>query len=277
MSYKSICYAAIHDTAVNSGAAKAAIDIAAMLKSHLTVALGVPFVFSPVLYPASALATLEVEVNEREKQRMDGLAQSLRSQAALAGVTVESHVLQDSLFGLYDDIAGLTRTSDLVVTAAAGESDGQIREFVEELVRSSGGPVMTVPDNVDVSKGFKRIMLAWDGGMEASRAMRHALPFLADADVVELVTVTGQSDEASKPANLNLAAAHLARHCRRVVETSLKGEGSVQQLLANHAGEGRVDLTVMGFYGHSRLREWALGGATRDMLRYATGPVLFAA
>ncbi|MFN8828380.1 MAG: universal stress protein [Labrys sp. (in: a-proteobacteria)] len=277
MAFKSICHAAIHDTTINSGAAKGAVDIAARLKAHLTVALGVPFVFSPVLYPSAALATIEVEVNQREKQRIDGLADALRSQAQLAGVTVETHVLQDALYGLYDSLSGLTRTSDLVVTAAPGDSDGAMREFVEELVRTSGGPVITVPDNVDLSKGFGRIMLAWDGGMEASRAMRHAMPFLAAADTVEIVTVTGDDTDARKPANLNLAAAHLARHCRKVVETSLKTVGSVQQTLANHAGEGRQDLIVMGFYGHTRLREWALGGATRDMLRFATMPVLFAA
>lgn len=276
MAYKSICYAALHETATSAGAAKAAVDVAADLKAHLTVALGAPQVFAPMLYPSPMLASIEVEVNERERARLTESGEAIRKQAALAGVSCQINVLNDVLYGVYQAIADFTRVNDLTITPAPASDDGMLRDFVVDMVRGSGGPVLLVPENVPVATRFNRILVAWDGGLEASRALRHAMPLIASAESVDIISIVEAGGGRRKPDTLNLAAAHLARHCSKVNEIALQSDAGAMTAIMNQASMARADLIVMGFYGHSRLREWALGGATSDMLRNADRAILVA-
>ena len=116
-------------------------------------------------------------------------------------------------------------------------------------------------------------MIAWDGSLEASHALRMTLPMLLRASAVHVVTVT----EGHREFPATDAARYLARHG---IEAELHGwpaEGrSTAEALNTAADRLSAAYAVMGAYGHTRLREAVLGGATRDMLHEAGVPLLMA-
>ena len=115
---------------------------------------------------------------------------------------------------------------------------------------------------------LRRILVAWNGSREAARAVHDALPFLlaAERTTVLIVDPQAQSSNVGEPPGADLAA-HLARHGVRVEIKTVPGGGLAagDAILAQAADEG-ADLLVMGGYGHSRLWEMVLGGATRHLL-----------
>jgi len=114
-----------------------------------------------------------------------------------------------------------------------------------------------------------RIVLAWDGSVQAARAVGAALPFLRLAQQVT-VTTAGEADR-RVPAEALLA--YLARHEVRAQSESFASAAGVGKGLVEQAARLRADLLVMGAYGHSRLRELVLGGVTRQVLVDAALPV----
>ena len=116
--------------------------------------------------------------------------------------------------------------------------------------------------------------VAWDGGASAARAVRDALPLLAAAEMVEVVSVLGEKDITAEASGADIAR-HLTRHCPEVCVNVLPvGEDGVAATLFAHGILTRADLMVMGGYGHSRLREFILGGVTRDTLARTDIPTL---
>jgi nucleotide-binding universal stress UspA family protein len=117
--------------------------------------------------------------------------------------------------------------------------------------------------------------VAWDASREATRAVNDAIPLLASATTVTVLSVDpaiGRTEHGDVPgADIAL---HLARHGVNVrVEQTVSGGIGIGDLLLSRASDLGADLLVMGAYGHSRLRELVLGGATRTMLKSMTLPV----
>lgn len=141
-----------------------------------------------------------------------------------------------------------------------------------EQLLSIDAPCIVVPERVE-SPPPERIALAWNGSVEALRAIRAALPLLDRAsEIVLLHAQTGQS-RADDPD----IGAWLERHGYAVTHcTDAIPEARAGAALLEAATAARADLLVMGAYGHSRLREWVLGGATRHVLDHMTLPVLMA-
>jgi len=170
-----------------------------------------------------------------------------------------------------------SRAADLVVASQADPSWqlSDILDFPDRLAIESGRPVLTIP-NVGRFKGLPRIVtVAWSGRREAARAVFDALPLLKRAQLVHVTTV----DEASESFAGGLAgtaiADTLARHGVEVqISSGEANEATVGEELRSRAVEHGSDLLVMGCYGRSRFREFALGGATRHMLRDMTIPTL---
>jgi nucleotide-binding universal stress UspA family protein len=147
---------------------------------------------------------------------------------------------------------------DLIITAALFES---------------GRPVLIVPYIQTEGIRLNRVILCWDGSRNATRAVADAQPFLARAKAIELVTVSTniKSDEL-RDADI---ARHLARHHLKVeVQNIIATDSDVPNAILSHAADTSADFIVMGGYGHSRLREFILGGATRGILASMTVPTL---
>ncbi len=165
--------------------------------------------------------------------------------------------------------AGHCLTADLVVAGRPGD-DAETEYAVEALLFNAGVPVLLMPPGFDTLEG-RHIGVAWDGGVAASRALRGARALLRRADKVSVITV----QERRKTPTAE-AARHAIERLGKAVETLAveAGDGPVGEVLGETATKAGCDLLVMGAYGHSRLREFMLGGATRSVLRASPLPAL---
>jgi nucleotide-binding universal stress UspA family protein len=180
-----------------------------------------------------------------------------------------------SLSALGNDVAGHARYADVTVIARSdpGEAVGR-SGLVESLVLTSGRPIILFPPGGAVSR-IRRIVVGWNAGREAIRAVADALPLLVRAEAVEVLVVDPQRFPGHGQEPGADIAHHLARHGAQVeVRRLSSGREDVGRLLLSRAHAFGADLLVMGAYGHSHLSEWMFGGVTRTALREATLPVL---
>lgn len=171
----------------------------------------------------------------------------------------------------------VARHADLVVVpqVSKDEFDALSGARPEDLLFGSGRPVLLVPRFGEFeSAGERRVLIAWNGSPEASRAVHDAFPFLANASEVTILAIDPEAGTAGRWSQEELAR-HLARHGFKVtLERTASGGLPAGDILLNFAADSGADLLVMGGYGHSRLREFVFGGATRTILESATLPVL---
>lgn len=176
-----------------------------------------------------------------------------------------------------EEIVAQARHADLAVVARPDSVGrwGMPLNLAEPLVLASGRPVLLLPPETPPHAG-RRIIVGWNAGREAARAVADAMAFLARAEAVELLVVDAERRPAlhGQEPGADIAC-HLARHGVTVeVRNMASGGEDVGHVLLSRAAAFAADLLVMGAYGHSRLTELAFGGATRTVLREATLPVL---
>jgi nucleotide-binding universal stress UspA family protein len=171
------------------------------------------------------------------------------------------------------------RCADLFVMGQY-EPDDPARLFNQELVAttivSTGRPAMIIPYTGARSTLGENVLVAWDGGREASRAIADALPFLERARKVTVIAVDSGSNAhmVDTHATSRLAAYLHANGVAASISHDDATEISIGDRLLSRAADLGSDLIVMGGYGHARLREFVLGGVTRTMLETMTVPVL---
>lgn len=135
----------------------------------------------------------------------------------------------------------------------------------------SGRPTLVVPTGARATLHPHKVMLAWDGRIEAVRAAREAIDVMAAAVDVHVTIVDDDPDAVSARANIS---DYLARHGIKVKVDRLRTCGAaVADVLKQHAGKISADMIVMGAYGHSRLRERLFGGVTRTMIETSPIPI----
>lgn len=173
-----------------------------------------------------------------------------------------------------------SRTADLTIV---GQTDLDNPEayvadhFAETIVLAAGGPVLVMPSTGDFDTVGERVLVAWNGSREAARAVHDAIPFITRAAHVTIAAASTAFTSAPSEASCSDLATLLARHGATTVDIArfdAHASGSTGDALLDHAAEGGYDLLVMGGYGHARMQELVLGGATRSVLLTATLPVL---
>lgn len=173
------------------------------------------------------------------------------------------------------ELAVQARYADLVVVGQAGaEPTATPADLPETVALATGRPVLVVPFIRTKSPG-RVVLLCWNASREAARAAADALPFLKAAQkVIVLVvnpTVSAEGHGAEPGADV---AAWLARHGVKVtVQRDVAPDADVGGVILSRAADHDTDLIVMGIYGHSRIREMVLGGASRTLLASMTVPV----
>ena len=174
-------------------------------------------------------------------------------------------------------LIALARTADLVVIGQHRPGAPAGAEFhPEEIVIACGRPLLVVPYAGSFSSVGKRVLIAWDGTREATRAVHDALPLIAAAQAVTVASVAGgESGLERHHASLDRIVRHLERHGLAVhTEEHLQAGLPVCDLLLSRASDLGADLIVAGAYHHSRFREAVLGGVSRELLDHMTVPVL---
>lgn len=182
---------------------------------------------------------------------------------------------------LVDDEAGggiclQARYADLVVI---GQNDPQeispvvMPDFPQYVVLHSGRPVLLVPHAGQFDNIGKRVLIGWDGSMEATRTITSALPLLKCAQMVEIAVINaGRHAYGARPGAE--VALYLDRHGIKSEVISHQSDRDIGTALLSLAAERDSDLIIMGGYGHTRFREIVLGSVTRTVLETMTIPVL---
>ncbi|MGE3142333.1 MAG: universal stress protein [Hyphomonadaceae bacterium] len=278
MSYKDVLIFAA-EAGLDAPAIALGAALAQKFDAHLAAAFLTPLPDEPLAYEPTVVAGVWAELLGRARQQAE--AERGKVQAALdkIGRPCEFRSAEALSRDLGRVAAVHARYSDIAVLARAPDGDGgDVRdEIVEGVLFHAGRPALIAPPNWKGDGVGRRIMVAWDASREATRALGDAGPILEKAESVAIVTVDakpkmfGHGDMPG--ANI---AAHLERRGVANVEVrNIDGGGrSTAQALAETARDMGADLLVMGGYASSRLKELVFGGATRDLLRTASLPLL---
>lgn len=177
-----------------------------------------------------------------------------------------------------DEIVSHARVADLIILARAGQHAHARRELLEDVLFKSGRPMLLVPSSTRHKQKWERILIAWNARPEVVRAIAGAMPLLQAAKDVRIVTVDAAPNTAWRgEAPGRDLAAYLACHGVRAEVSNLDGLGREHaRAIADAALDFDADLVVMGAYGHSRAREFVLGGVTRDLLAGSKTALLLA-
>jgi nucleotide-binding universal stress UspA family protein len=252
-----------------------AVSIAEAFGAHVAaIAFALEAVIPPTFMGGMPADLIEAQRAESEKFARAAVA-SFEEAARRAGVSAQSHVITTSLAGAADTFGRIGRRFDLCVVQQA-EPDKIAPEelIIEGALFESGRPVIVVPYIQRGGLKLDRVMICWDGSRNAARAIADAMPLLGKAKAVDILIVASEAPKSNEIPGVDMAG-HLARHGLKVdVKRIVAKDTDVASTILSHAADTSADFIVMGGYGHSRLREFVLGGATRGMLGAMTVPVL---
>jgi nucleotide-binding universal stress UspA family protein len=179
--------------------------------------------------------------------------------------------------GESEDFVALATAVDLVIFGQTSPDYRLPTGFSPgDLVLACGRPMLLVPYVGEFAAIGRRVLVAWDGTREASRALHDALPLLSKADAVTVMTVRRRETAFEQDAPL---LARVVRHLQRHgiaarAEEALRGDLPISDVLLSRAADLDADLIVAGAYHHGQLREALFGGVSRDLLDHMTVPVL---
>jgi nucleotide-binding universal stress UspA family protein len=153
------------------------------------------------------------------------------------------------------------RSADLIITGISRDSSVNPADLVMEV----GRPVLVVPPEGEELR-FKTAIIAWKETRESRRAVVDALPLLSAYETVHIIEITAKDKLEKAKEHVDDVADWLKRHGISPISSVLEASGDTSIQLAERAFIEGADLIVAGAYGHSRVREWVLGGVTRDLL-----------
>ena len=210
------------------------------------------------------------DIYEQDRQELDkemkAAEAEFRRALQMRAVTLEWR--STVMFTLLSDyLARESRSADLVITGiASGDLFDSSRSVnTGDLVMRAGRPVLVVPAAAGKVK-LDRVVVGWKNTREARRAVSDALPLLKGASHVAVVEIAVEEELAAARTQIEDVAGWLNRHGIKAECLTSPSTGDDATALYAMAQDQGADVIVAGAYGHSRLREWALGGVTRDLL-----------
>ena len=269
----------ISDLARDQVALEAAIMLARRENAHLDITcLGIDFTEPAAWYTGVQAIALPIALEDAAK--------SAATQETLVRERMQNEDIRWSLSAMTSPLIGLSqlvaetaRFADLVVAArpyGAGKTVA-CESIVEAVLFNARTSLLIVPDQLPhwLASRPKRIVLAWNDSTEALAAARAGLDWESRAEQVNVVVIEPHVHAADRSDPGGRISQMLTRHGAKVEVTVLpKTMPEVADTLLRHAKDQQVDLIIMGAYGHSRLREAIIGGATRHMLERTMLPVL---
>ncbi|MGQ0533976.1 MAG: universal stress protein [Caulobacteraceae bacterium] len=247
---------------------------------HLAAAFLTPLPDEPLAYEPTVVAGVWAELLGRARQEAEAERKRVEARLARMAKPVELRNAEALSRDLGRVAAVHARYADVTVMTRPSEGAGaELREeIIEGVLFHSGRPALVAPPGWRGTHIGKRVVVAWDASREATRALSEADDILEFADAVTVLTVDakpkmfGHGDQPG--ANIT---AHLSRRGLPAEVRNVDSMGRAASLaIMEEAQALGADLVVMGGYAHSRLRELVFGGATRELLRTATVPLLMA-
>jgi nucleotide-binding universal stress UspA family protein len=251
-----------------------AISLARQFGAHLAA---VAFAYEPipptVMIDGAPPEWFDELIQEAEKSA-DAAVDKFNVATRGSGILAEARRLTTTFAGSADLFGRIARRLDLsVIRQSEPDEDTPHSLMIEAALFDSGRPVLLVPYVQRGGATFDRVMVCWDGSRNAARAVGDAMPFLERAKSVEVVIV-GDRPKSKEIPGADIAQ-HLARHGVKVeVKEIVAPDVDAANVILSHAADSSADFMIMGGYGHSRLREFVLGGVTRSILATMTLPTL---
>jgi nucleotide-binding universal stress UspA family protein len=269
----------VSDMGRDHAALDAAIDLARREEAHLDVTcLGIDFTEPAAWYTGMHALALPVALEDaaRNATTQETL---VRERLDREDIRWAALALTTPLIGLSQLVGDAARFADLVVAPRPYGAGHNVacETIVEAVLFNARTALLIVPDQAPtwIATGPQRIMLAWNDSPEALAAARAALTWEIRSTQVNVVVVEPHIHAADRSDPGGRISQMLTRHGATVEVSVLpKTVPEVADTILRHADEAATDLLVMGAYGHSRLREAVLGGATRHVLERAMVPVL---
>ncbi len=254
-------------------AADYAVSVAETFSAHAT---GIAFALEPVV-PATVMGGVPADFIDAQRAESDKAARAATARfdhsSRNAGLSAETHVFEVSIAGAADIFGRLARRFDLaIVGQEEPDTFGPEGLITEAALFEAGRPVIVVPYIQKAPLKLDRVLVCWDASRAAARATGDALPFLARAKEVHIVIVSGERGKRDELPGADIGQ-HLARHGIKVeVNRVAASNVDVASVILSYAADLSADFLIMGGYGHSRLREFVLGGVTRSILGSMTVP-----
>lgn len=258
---------------------KIAIDLCSEINAELSAMVFAVASLPPIGdYP---IGTGDVWVKERQRDlahlgaRVEDVEMLVRDADISAAVTDE----YPELARVGHMVGRRARYTDVTILGPDLLTNEALKaKVIEGALFESGRPILLIPHGTKPTLRPKCILLAWDSGMECTRAAREALDIMASAEEVHVTLVDPDTSSIANGAEPGAdIAAYLAHHGIKVdVDRLPSGGEPIADVLKQHATDISADLVVMGGYGHSRTREWIFGGVTRSMIEDPGLPILMA-
>jgi nucleotide-binding universal stress UspA family protein len=242
---------------------------ATLTASALVIEPDVPLHVSLEL-PQTWLDRIRDEASQEAASVLQGVAET----AKFRGLSVETLAWKTSTGDADRDAGRLARYYDLTILRQPDPDGVDTSSTIESVLFESGRPVLIVP-YIAVRPQLNTVLIAWDAGPTVARAVGDALPLLALAGTVEILTVDKNETEFRRRSSEKLVQ-HLKRHAIGAEAKHIASDMDLASTLLSYAADVDADLLVMGAYGHSRLREIILGGTTHNVLHSMTLPVMMA-
>ncbi len=253
---------------------EAAVSVASALGAHIAALSCEMHVQVPGHFMSGAVVGLPKIIAEeagKSRRNAEDLIAAFEAAAAKAGVSCESMLEKCKTFEAPELLVEYARLRDLTILPESND-----RWYAEAVVFGSGRPTLVLPQNPR-ARPFElgTVAVAWDFSRAAARAVSDAMPMLETAKRVRVVTVLNEKRLDNKHSAEELSK-NLSRHGIDVVLDRVDARGRpIGAVLEAYVVSHEADLLVMGAYGHSRLREFVLGGATNSLLSKPPLPILF--
>ncbi len=259
------------------------LDIAAEIcreaNAHMSVLVVSPAASVPIGTYADVVSDAWYLERQRDAKKLQARVEDVTKliDGKDLSTDISSEYAEIALIG--DVIGRRARYVDLTLFGPSLLADDAISDnALDGALFRSGRPVLMVPEKTETTLAPKCVSIAWDGSLEAARAVGYSVDMLVAAEIVHVVLVDPVSGEGGHGAEPGAdLAAYLARQNVKVTVDRVPSAGRpVSDVLTQHALDNKCELIVMGAYGHSRLRERIFGGVTRSMLNRVTIPMLMA-
>lgn len=253
----------------NDAKLKIAGDLAERYKARV-IGIAARAEVTPVYYADGYTSAFIAERDLADiKQRMQAAEERFRT--ALSGRVKEiewrTAIDRPALF-----ISEQSRAADIIILGKVATEDklDLTDQFdPSDLIGRAGRPLLLVPQEIGALKA-ERVLVAWKDTTEARRAIYEALPFLKLSQQTIVAEIDEDNDPQAANRNVNDVVAWLSHHGVKAAGRVERLHGHAAEQLDKVAAEEGADLLVAGAYGHSKLREWILGGVTRDLLKQSS-------
>lgn len=251
-----------------------AASVATLFEAHLDGIACVYQALNPMIASEAAAVVMAAEYEAGVEQAAAVLDQFEIATRKL-GVPHDAKSTFDVSYAATRTVTQMSRLYDLNIVAQPDRSNPSQTDFLSETVLfGSGRPMLMVPYITHAPIKTDRVLICWDGGIPATRAVHDALPFLRKATTIDVIAINENENAAGEASSAGLIA-HLARRDLTATPYRLTADGpNIHNAILSLAADNNTDLIVMGGYGHSKLREFILGGTTRGIFESLTVPAL---